>query len=99
MPGSTPEGSGSVRITQGHPTYSDPDRDKGGQAGASKPDGRQLQAPHAPPAPVDEGDAEVLDDGQEEVFSHRAVERGLTKDPKALGPDDLAGAPMPTKLP
>jgi hypothetical protein len=91
MPSSTPEAPGSVRITQGHPTYAEPDRDKGGQTDAPKPDGRQPQAAHGPPAaPLAEADAEVLDDGQEEVFSPSAVERGLTKDPKALGPEDLA---------
>lgn len=43
-------------------------------------------------------DHDVLDDGQEEVFSHSAVEAGLTKDPKALGPEDLAKAPMSPKI-
>lgn len=34
---------------------------------------------------------ELLDDGQEEVFSRTAVERGLVKDPKALSQgEDLA---------
>ena len=36
---------------------------------------------------------ELLDDGQEEVFAHTAVERGDVEDPKALGPEDLARAP------
>lgn len=36
---------------------------------------------------------ELIDDGQEEVFAHSAVERGLVDDPKALGPADLARAP------
>lgn len=45
------------------------------------------------PAPSDPADGDVLDDGQEEVFSHSAVERGLVEDPKALGPEDLARAP------
>jgi hypothetical protein len=27
-------------ITQGHPTYDEPDQNKGGQDGAPKPDGR-----------------------------------------------------------
>jgi hypothetical protein len=31
---------------------------------------------------------ELLEDGQEEVFSKTAVERGLVKDPNAMGPDD-----------
>jgi hypothetical protein len=31
-------------------------------------------------------DPEVMDDGQEEVFSHTAIERGLVKDPLALDP-------------
>lgn len=31
---------------------------------------------------------ELLEDGQEEVFSRTAVARGLVKDPKALGDED-----------
>lgn len=38
-----------------------------------------------------EGD--VVDDGQEEVFSRKAIERGLVKDPKALSPEQLAQNP------
>ncbi|MBU1376241.1 MAG: hypothetical protein KKA30_09745 [Alphaproteobacteria bacterium] len=38
-------------------------------------------------------DREVLDDGQEEVFSYTAVASGQVADPKALGPEDLARAP------
>jgi hypothetical protein len=30
-------------------------------------------------------DVEVIEDGQEEVFSQTAVERGFVKDPPALG--------------
>ncbi len=45
------------------------------------------------PTTVVEGTSELLDDGQEEVFSYSAVERGLVEDPKALGPADLAHAP------
>jgi hypothetical protein len=37
------------------------------------------------------GDCEIVDDGQEEVFSRTAIEKGLVKDPKALGPEDLGG--------
>jgi hypothetical protein len=44
-----------------------------------------------PPAP--DADPELLDDGQEEVFSRSAVEAGDVADPKALGPEDLARAP------
>jgi hypothetical protein len=36
---------------------------------------------------------ELLDDGQEEVFSYSAVEAGQVADPRALSPDDLARAP------
>lgn len=46
-----------------------------------------------PGAMLDARDPEVLDDGQEEVFSRTAVERGVVEDPKALGPEDLARAP------
>jgi hypothetical protein len=43
---------------------------------------------------------ELLEDGQEEVFSRTAVERGLIEDPKAMGPDrrpppDTAGSHKP----
>lgn len=37
--------------------------------------------------------SEVLDDGQEEVFARRAVERGFVHDPKALAPEALARHP------
>jgi len=54
------------------------------------PDGTpQTPAITSPDAPT----GEVVDDGQEEVFSHTAVERGLVKDPKALDPQDLARHP------
>lgn len=43
--------------------------------------------PNATPGP------ELLDDGQEEVFSRSAVEAGQVTDPKALGPEDLARSP------
>ena len=33
-------------------------------------------------------DPELLADGQEEVFSWTAVERGIVKDPPAMGPVD-----------
>jgi hypothetical protein len=36
---------------------------------------------------------ELLDDGQEEVFSYSAVEAGEVADPRALGPEDLQRAP------
>ena len=39
---------------------------------------------HADPAP------DLMQDGQEEVFSHRAVDLGLTRDPPAMGPADPA---------
>lgn len=34
------------------------------------------------------GGRELLEDGQEEVFSKTAVEHGLTKDPKAMPEGD-----------
>lgn len=39
-------------------------------------------------------DPELLDDGQEEVFSRTAIENGMVEDPKALGPEDLARVPL-----
>jgi len=33
--------------------------------------------------------AEVIEDGQEEVFSRTAVEKGLIEDPKAMDPRDV----------
>jgi len=36
---------------------------------------------------------ELLDDGQEEVFSYSAVEAGEVADPKALGPEELQRSP------
>src|SRR5206468_11173 len=95
MPSSPPEAPRSVRIRQGHPTYAEPDRHAEGRTGASHPDSQQASPP---PAAAPDADSEVLDDGQEEVFSHSAVERGLTKDPKALGPEDVARAPMSSKI-
>ncbi|WP_296595000.1 hypothetical protein [Phenylobacterium sp.] len=44
----------------------------------------------APCASENPDDSEVLDDGQEEVFSRTAIENGAVEDPKALGPEDLA---------
>lgn len=56
---------------------------------------------HAPPdsrtppliAPEHDGNRDVADDGQEEVSSRRAIERGLVEDPKAMSPQDLTRAP------
>lgn len=39
-----------------------------------------------PDGPIDPAEPELMDDGQEEVFSHTAVELGLVKDPTALDP-------------
>lgn len=50
---------------------------------------------------VERGASELLNDGQEEVFSHTAVERGLTRDPLAMDPETFkpdphaAGSPAP----
>lgn len=46
--------------------------------------------PAATPREPNIDDPELLEDGQEEVFSRTAVEHGLAKDPKALaiGEDD-----------
>lgn len=46
--------------------------------------------PTEPPL-YDDPAPDLLQDGQEEVFSHKAVERGLIQDPRALGPDDVDG--------
>ena len=60
----------------------------------NEPSAAQRPSPADPaPAPSDPADADVLDDGQEEVFSRHAVERGLVEDPKALSPEDLARTP------
>ena len=48
----------------------------------------------APRASENVDDSEVLDDGQEEVFSRTAIENGMVEDPKALGPEDLARVPL-----
>lgn len=48
----------------------------------------------APRASENADDSEVLDDGQEEVFSRTAIENGMVEDPKALGPEDLARVPL-----
>lgn len=40
-------------------------------------------------SPEPAGGPELLEDGQEEVFSWTAVERGLTEDPTALDPETL----------
>ncbi len=57
--------------------------------------------PHVPPAsstrpliaPESDANRDVADDGQEEVSSRRAIERGLVEDPKAMSPGDLTLAP------
>ncbi len=41
----------NTTITQGHPTYHEPDDNKGGQNGAAKPDGRTPRDPAARPPP------------------------------------------------
>jgi hypothetical protein len=38
--------------------------------------------------PTPDKPAELLEDGQEEVFSRTAVEHGFVKDPNAMGPVD-----------
>lgn len=38
----------------------------------------------------DAANSEIVDDGQEEVFSRTAIENGFVEDPRALGPEDLA---------
>ena len=48
--------------------------------------------PPQPREPVTKGDKEILNDGQEEVFSRTAVEKGLVKDPKAMDPKDVRSA-------
>jgi hypothetical protein len=45
---------------------------------------RQTPEPPEPNIP----DPELLEDGQEEVFSRTAVEHGIVKDPRAIGPED-----------
>lgn len=42
---------------------------------------------------------ELLNDGQEEVFSRTAIERGLTKDPLALDPAEIAEVASENKRP
>jgi len=44
-------------------------------------------------ATVPRAGPELLDDGQEEVFAKSAVQRGVVRDPRALGPEDLARQP------
>lgn len=39
--------------------------------------------------PVSTDDKEVLNAGQEEVFSRTAVEKGMVKDPKAMDPKQV----------
>jgi hypothetical protein len=41
-----------------------------------------------PPREPNIDDPELLEDGQEEVFSRTAVEHGMAKDPRAIGPED-----------
>lgn len=50
-------------------------------------------SPPAPPDPplYDDPGPDLLQDGQEEVFSHTAVERGLAHDPRAIGPACVDG--------
>ena len=49
----------------------------------------------APEPPLYEDPApDLLQDGQEEVFSHAAVERGLAQDPRALGPQVIEGGDL-----
>ena len=45
----------SRTITQGHPTYHEPDDNKGGQDGAPKPDGRTPRDPATPPPATQTG--------------------------------------------
>ena len=60
----------------------------------SRHDASGPEAPPPPPeGPIPDAGGELLDDGQEEVFSRSAVEAGLVADPKALGPEDLDRAP------
>lgn len=56
-------------------------------------DPRPRPPPPPSPASAPDADPEILDDGQEEVFSRRAVEAGDVADPKALGPEDLTRVP------
>jgi hypothetical protein len=49
------------------------------------------EPPHAD-ALVPEAGPELLEDGQEEVFSYTAVERGDVIDPLALDPTEVARA-------
>jgi hypothetical protein len=55
---------------------------------------RKPTDPEAPRADaiVPEAGPELLEDGQEEVFSYTAVERGEVADPLALDPVDVARA-------
>ena len=39
------------------------------------------------------GEDDVANDGQEEVFSRTALERGMVEDPKALSPEQIAQNP------
>ena len=59
---------------------------------------RQLRSADAPAGDTTASNgplarSDVADDGQEEVFSRTAVDRGLVKDPKALAPEDLERTP------
>ena len=56
----------------------------------SHPPGLPQRPSTVPPRSAED---DVLDDGQEEVFSRTAVERGLVEDPKALSPEQLAQNP------
>lgn len=44
------------------------------------------------------GPKELLEDGQEEVFSQTAVERGLAFDPPAMSEEDIRAADLATAL-
>jgi hypothetical protein len=51
---------------------------------AAMPAQPQTPEPREPNIP----DPELLEDGQEEVFSRTAVEHGIVKDPRAIGPEN-----------
>jgi hypothetical protein len=61
LPPTQPPAPGTTRITQGHPTYAEPGADKGGEAGAPKPNER---TPHgaADAAPTGGADAGASQD-------------------------------------
>lgn len=58
-------------------------------------DERAMTDQPAPEPPLyDDPAPDLLQDGQEEVFSHAAVERGLAQDPRALGPQVIDGGDL-----